>query len=300
MAHRAEDGSSNGRAEEVGEGGGIMKIIRVFPRKTKATPEDELVRIDCQPGFWDEADEVHISATFTYDIPKAEYLAKLWEVVAPVKVGGPAYDFAGGEFVPGQYLKQGYVITSRGCPNNCWFCSVPKREGRMIKELPITEGWNIADDNLLACSEKHIRAVFEMLKQQDHFAVLSGGLEAARLQSWHVDLIRDLRPKRIYFAYDTPDDYEPLLEAADLLKQGDVKLFPGSHDVLAYVLIGYPGDKIEDANSRLLQTMKAGFMPYAMLYKNESGCTDQAWRRFQRVWARPQIIASRYSELYAV
>jgi hypothetical protein len=35
--------------------------------------------------------------------------------VAPVKVGGPAFSAPGGDFIPGRYMKRGYVITSRGC-----------------------------------------------------------------------------------------------------------------------------------------------------------------------------------------
>ncbi len=55
------------------------RIIRVFPTKTNATPTDELVRIRETPSFFDEADEVHVSVTFTWDIPIAEWLAKQWE-----------------------------------------------------------------------------------------------------------------------------------------------------------------------------------------------------------------------------
>lgn len=43
------------------------RIIRVFPTKTNATPTDELVRIRETPSFFDEADEVHVSVTFTWD-----------------------------------------------------------------------------------------------------------------------------------------------------------------------------------------------------------------------------------------
>lgn len=52
------------------------RIIRVFPTKTNATPTDELVRIRETPSFFDEADEVHVSVTFTWDIPIAEWLAE--------------------------------------------------------------------------------------------------------------------------------------------------------------------------------------------------------------------------------
>lgn len=82
------------------------KIIRVFPTKTNATPDDELVRIHEVPSLFDEADEVHISVAFTWDIPWAEWAAKQWERVAPVKIGGPAYNEPGGEFVPGMYMRR--------------------------------------------------------------------------------------------------------------------------------------------------------------------------------------------------
>ncbi|MFH1602376.1 MAG: hypothetical protein ABIH03_00530 [Pseudomonadota bacterium] len=141
----------------------LKRIVRVFPRRTRATPNDDLAYVG-QPDFFAEADEVHISVAWTWDIPRAERLAKNWERVAPVRFGGPAFGKPSGDFVPGMYIKPGYVITSRGCPNRCWFCSVWKREGTP-RELPITDGWNILDDNLLACSEAHVRAVFAMLSR---------------------------------------------------------------------------------------------------------------------------------------
>jgi DNA topoisomerase-3 len=48
---------------------------------------------------------------------------------------------------------------------------------------------------------------------------LTGGLESKLLKAWHVDLLREVKPKRMYFAYDTPDDYEPLLQAGRLLRE---------------------------------------------------------------------------------
>ncbi len=270
-----------------------MRIIRVFPRRTKATPVDRLVYIG-PPDMFAEADEVHISVTFTWDLPEVEKLIREWHNIAHVKIGGPATGESGGDFVPGRYLKPGYVITSRGCPNRCWFCSVWKREGD-VRELPIRDGWNVLDDNLLACSPAHIRAVFEMLflqKNQGHQILFTGGLEAARLETWHVMLLRDLKPKCIFFAYDTPDDLEPLREAGRrlLLVAG---VTTASHTLRCYVLIGYPGDTFEKAEKRLQETIDAGFMPMAMLYRDRNGKRDFQWSRFQREWARPAIIAGR-------
>lgn len=274
--------------------GTAPQIARVFPRRTAATPMDGLTFVDCLPPrlTLPEIDEVHVSVAFTWDIEKAEYLAREWEVVGvPVRLGGPAYNEPGGDFVPGRYLKHGYVITSRGCPNRCWFCAVPVREGGKLRELPITHGWNVLDDNLLACSEAHIRAVFDMLSQQPERPVFTGGLEAKLLRPWHCGLLQKVRTRRMYFAYDTPDDLEPLICAGRLLEDAGFTL--ANRTLGCYVLIGYPGDTFAAAEKRLRETLDAGFLPYAMLYRDNAGLTDRVWRKFQRAWVRPAIIMAR-------
>jgi len=221
-------------------------------------------------------------------------LAKSWERIAPVKMGGPAMGTRGEEFISGRYIKSGYVITSRGCPNRCWFCSVWKREGEGIRELPISDGWNVLDDNLLACSEKHIREVFAMLERQSQPCEFTGGLEAARLRPWHVELIKKLMPSQVFFAYDTPDDLEPLIQAGKMLREsgyGITRTGNMSHRMRAYVLIGYPQDTFEKAEKRLGETINAGFMPMAMLWRDTEGKKDRGWGRFQKKWARPAIMS---------
>lgn len=281
-------------------------IARVFPRRTIATPTDSLAWAleFTQRGapIWEtalpprlampEVEEVHISVAFTYDMQIAEFLAEQWaDVGVPVKMSGPAFERPGGDFVPGRYLRQGYVITSRGCPNRCWFCAVPKREGYRLRELPITEGWNVLDDNLLACSETHIKAVFDMLKRQPKKPEFTGGLEAKLLRPWHADLLRECKAKRLYCAYDTPDDLEPLIAAGRTLR--DAGITAESHTAGCYVLIGYHGDTFDAAEKRFNQTIDAGFVPYAMLYRDECGNVSQEWRQFQREWCRPQIVATK-------
>jgi hypothetical protein len=126
-----------------------MRIIRVFPRRTKATPVDDLVRIGTGPDLFDEADEVHVSVTFTWDLPLAEKLAKAW----------------------------------------------------------------------------------------------------------------------------------------------------ASHVLRAYVLCGWPKDTIESAAKRMQQTLDAGFLPMAMLYRDNSGRRDPVWQKWSRQWARPSIAASKSEKL---
>ncbi len=265
----------------------MKRIIRVFPRRTKATPDDDLVRIGCAPSLFDKADEVHVSVTFTWDLPLAEKLVKAWSPVAKTLIGGPATGERGENFEPARYIKRGYTITSRGCENQCWFCSVPQREGR-IRLLPIVEGNNVLDDNLLQCPESHIKAVFDMLKVQ-RGVQFTGGLEAKRLNAWHVAELREIKPKQLFFANDTPDDLEPLQRAGEMLLNAGFTT--ASHCLRAYVLCGWAKDTFEAADKRMRETVAAGFMPMAMLYRDKSGHRKQEWMRWQRQWARPALIA---------
>lgn len=270
-----------------------MKIARVFPRITKATPDDELCFYGLPKNRSLELDEVNISVTFTYDKAASEWLAEQWQKAGyNVKIDGPAYGNRRGIFEPGKYLKKPYVITSRGCNNNCWFCKVPKG----CEELPIVDGSIVQDDNLLLCSENHIRSVFAMLGRQPERPSFPGGLEAKILKPWHVDLLHDVKPKEMFFAYDTPDDYEPLVEAGKMLDTAGFTL--RSRKKYAYVLIGYPFDTYEKAEKRLIDTLKAGFIPFAMLYKSDSGFEDPDWKRFQRSWCRPAAIVASNKEFF--
>ena len=269
-----------------------MKLIRVFPRQTRATPTDEGVRFG-PPGMFDEADAVHVSVTFTYDKPAAERLAEQWRHVAPTQIGGVAYGDASLDFIPGRYITPGYTITSRGCPRRCWFCGVWKKWPE-AHPLPITPGWNVLDDNLLACPRPHVEAVFDMLRKQDRRVEFTGGLEALSLEDYQVGLLGDLRPRpNMFFAYDPGDAFETLESAARRLIAAGFTA--ASHRLRVYVLIGYPKDTLDAATTRLRQMTGIGFTPFAMLWKPDTPSQQKhapgpEWRAFQRRWMRPALI----------
>lgn len=275
-------------------------IARVFPRRTKATPDDDMAFVGPLPRDVQKRggiDEVHVSVTFTYDIPKAETLAKSWgRLGVPVKLGGPAYGDRMGDFTPGMYIKRGYTFTSRGCPNHCWFCSVQQAAKGKIRELPIQDGWNVLDDNILATSEEHFRAVCDMLKRQPQKPVFTGGIEAKILKPWQAELLKEIKTSRLYCAYDTPDDLEPLVYAGKMLRAAGFTV--AGHSMGCYVLMGYRGDTFEAAEQRLIQTIRAGFVPYAMLYRDKDGQTDAEWRAFQREWCRPIIVGGKVKQYW--
>lgn len=138
----------------------------------------------------------------------------------------------GGVFQSGMYLKKGVTITSRGCPNNCSFCFAHKREGK-IRELPITEGNIIQDNNILACSNKHWRLVIDMLKKQKAVS-FKGGLEKYRITPKIVEDLRGLRIRELWLACDQASSIKPLEKAVELLSKAG---FTRNH-LYCYVLIG--------------------------------------------------------------
>ena len=266
-------------------------IARVFPRVTRATPVDDLAFVGPPPQKLQRIDAVQISVTFAWDLERAQDLAREWAAIAPVTLGGPAAGTVGGEFEPGRFLRHGYVITSRGCPNRCWFCDVWKRDGT-TRELPIREGWNVLDDNLLACSYEHICNVIDMLARVrnggSRRVQFTGGLEAARFDAWKAEAIRSVRPKQIFFAYDEPSDWEPLVRAAE--KCWKVGFTRASHTVRCYVLCGWPKDSMAAAAERMRRCLSIGLTPMAMLWRNRKGEAAAEWRRFQREYARPALM----------
>lgn len=271
--------------------GKTMRIARVFPSRNPFTPTDELAFIGEPPlpCFLPDVDEVHVSVTFTWDVKKGKRLAEQWaRHYETVRLGGPAIGSGrSGEFVVGRYLKRGITITSRGCPNRCWFCFVPKREGG-IRELLIRPGYIVEDDNLLACSKEHLVKVFDMLRKQKKGIIFAGGFDVFRVNEFVARLVRSITVDRIFFAYDRPAQLKPLRRAVRLL---DLQ----RRNMRCYLLIGYKGDTLEKAERRLREAWDAGTMPFAMLYRDDKDLPpDKTWKRFQSDWDAPQKIGWKF------
>ena len=259
------------------------QIIRVFPRRTSYLPKDEMVFVGYPQLERPQADEVHISCTFTWDKPEAERLKMAWSQYYPVvKLGGPAYDDpCTDNFIPGRYVRDGVVYTSHGCNNQCPWCLVWKREGG-IRLDRIQQGNVLQDNNILQCSRPHIEGVFDMLSTQKGI-VLAGGIEASRVEQWSADRIRGLRIKQIFLACDTDGAIKPLRKALKLLSLPHNK-------VRCYVLLRYdPNETRMRALIRLLEVYEAGAIPFAQLYQPAEGEVNHPveWKRFGRTWQRP-------------
>jgi len=257
-------------------------MIRVFPRRTKWTPTDELTFIGDPPLFRPSEQPVYVSVTFTWDIPEGERLKEAWQQYYPeIYLGGPAFDDPGETFVPGRFIKHGVTFTSRGCIRRCPWCFVPEREG-WIRELAIQNGWIVQDNNLLACSTEHQRKVFAMLQRQPKPIKFAGGLDSRLLLPWHIDEFKRLRIDELWFACDTKNQLSSIERVADLTSD-----FPTSKK-RCYVLIGFNGESRLEAEKRLETIYQLGFLPFAQLYRTDKQqYWSDPWKRLARKWSRP-------------
>ena len=265
----------------------MENIVRVFPKRTKWTPNDDLAFIG-EPPIIGRPDDlpVYVSCSFTWDINECERLYRSWSAhYSDVQIGGPALGDRGGEFEPGQFIKQGVVMTSRGCPKNCQWCFAWRREGD-IREIEIKDGHIIQDNNLLACSMGHIENVLDMLSRQSHSAEFMG-MDAEFLNEDHVKLLDLIRVDRMFFAYDTAGDTYHLEKTADLLSDYN------RDKKRCYVLVGFNGESVKSAEKRLLKMWKLGFMPFSMLYRDDDfkkKHISKKWQDLTRIFSRPAIM----------
>lgn len=251
----------------------------MFPTKTSMTPDDQDAYYGEPDLFTSDYDEVHISTTFTWDIPRAKRLADAWASIGNVKLGGVAIDGESDKpFQSGMYLKKGITITSRGCPNNCGFCMV--RKG-LIEFDDFPEGNIVQDNNILACSDRHWRLVLSMLKKQKGIE-FKGGLEKYRITPKIAEELRGLSIKTLWLACDQKQGVEPLRKAVTILQNAG---FNRNH-IYCFVLIG--DDMVENEN-RLKEVYNMGAMPFAQLFRDKEGklTYSREWKQFARTWSRP-------------
>jgi hypothetical protein len=257
-------------------------MIRVFPRRTKWTPDDNLAFVGDPPLFTPPNQPVRISVAFTWDLREAFRLYRAWkDYFDDVQIGGPACEDRGGNFYPNIFIKKGITITSRGCPWKCPWCLVPEREGK-IRELPIEKGWIVQDNNLLACSKVHIESVFNMLSRQQEPIEFPGGLDGRFLTHWHIDHFKKIRIKQLWFACDHNKNFPILEHVADLTSD-----FP-LQKKRCYVMIGFDGETILEAEKRLEKVYSMGFLPFCQLYQGrEKKEYPDEWKKLNRKWSRP-------------
>lgn len=274
-----------------------MRTLRVFVRRTRYTPIDDLAWIGDPPlpGILPPFDRIDVSVVFTWDIERAYKIGDMFKAAfnMPVSFGGPAFRSVSA-FVPGLYVRPGVTFTTRGCDFHCPWCLVPRHEGKFRCLAKIAPGNIVQDNNLLLAPKTHLDKVFQMLRQQKRIR-FTGGLDTRLLQDWHIEELRGLAVKEIWLACDSETRRSQFGKAVRKLSKAGFS----RRKIRAYCLIGYDGESMENAEDRLEYAYAVGSLPFAQYHRPPSGeyAIPQAWRKLVRDWSRPYLTLLNHSAL---
>lgn len=191
-----------------------------------------------------------------------------------------------------------YIFTTRGCPNSCAYCTVPRIE----PEYWINPNWRdiltatnhpnvmIQDNNIAAAPREHLIGVLRYLVGSGRGVYFDGGFDCKYVTP---EMARYVARMKIWkhgvrLAFDRIEDESVFQEAASTLIRGGVSC----NHILAYVLFNFT-DTPQEANYRATEIMRLGIRPYPQRYTPLTYTTRE--RKFVgKHWTERLIKAWRY------
>lgn len=221
-------------------------------------------------AHWREGDAAFISVAFTWRLPEARRLAEYYRAIGcRISIGGPGtftqkkyladIDATIGGSIPDAIARHNPMATraSYGCPVGCWFCIVPKMDGKtftLLDSFPVRP--ILCDDNLSALPadyQRHI--VSRYLNEGVPLLDANSGFEPATFDDEVFARWRPILKGPWRFGYDEQTEGENVARVFKMLK--DVS--PRKKQV--YTMIGHePFDVCMD---RIRRVIGWGGEPYA-------------------------------------
>jgi hypothetical protein len=219
---------------------------------------------------WVEGDTAYLSVAFSWKLPEAYQKATWYHSQGyKVRAGGP------GMFAPNlrKYLAEvadldgapvdalihhnpDATIASRGCPVGCYFCIVPKMEGKTFTLLPdFTPRPILCDNNLSALPDEYQDFIIEKYQKFDvPLLDANSGFEPKTFDGAVYERWKKINKGAWRFAYDETKEGEDVHKVAMMLKH-----VPSFHKRV-YVLVG--NEPFEECYRRVTQVIEWGCEPH--------------------------------------
>jgi hypothetical protein len=183
-----------------------------------------------------------------------------------------------------------YGFLTRGCPNNCSFCIVSKKEGLIShKVADLSEWWRgqkeiiLLDPNILACKQ-HLE-LLEQLADSGATVDFCQGLDARFITEKNLEVLSRIKIKALHFAFDFMKNEKRIIKGLELAKK---KLKTNDRNAIVYMLTNYD-TTIQQDLYRVNTIIKAGYSPDIRIYRKNSLPKKHILRDLQR-WCNNRYI----------
>ena len=181
-----------------------------------------------------------------------------------------------------------YGFLTRGCPNDCGFCIVSKKEGRISKKVAdLSEFWRgqshikLLDANLLACKDKI--DLLNQLAKSGAKVDFTQGLDARFITDEVADLLAGIKIDKAHFAFDFMKNERAIIKGLQIFQQ---KCTVRSREAIVYMLTNYD-TTIKDDLYRVNAIRNLGFQPDVRIYRKSTA--PRVLRDLQR-WCNNRFI----------
>lgn len=228
-------------------------------------------------------DEVKLGYDPLFDDPDICYASKMFDFTAEPQYmpdcetlkGGPGYSltakmpFEDYDRIMPDYSLYGcdYAIGrfTRGCPNRCPWCVVPKMDGNEVRHVAdLTDFWQgqkvvrLLDDNIMADADEFIRDCGQLSRAGVH--VIWEALDIRLVTDETARALASVRTeKSINFAWDGHGQDDAIPSGIETLERSGIKPWR----LMFYVLVGFNTDREYDLH-RIYTLRDMGANPFVM------------------------------------
>lgn len=169
---------------------------------------------------------------------------------------------------------------TRGCPRNCGFCVVGKKEGKCSRQVAeLSEFWRgqkmikLLDPNIFACKDhEHL---LQDLANSGARVDFTQGVDIRLTTPDNIKLLNAVKTTIMHFAWDNPK--ENLTE--HFKRYAELTTIKSERNKAVYVLVNFNSTLDEDLY-RIYTLRDLGYTPYVMIYQKETAPREV--RRLQR------------------
>lgn len=228
-------------------------------------------------------DEVKLGYDPLFDDPDICYASKMFDFTAEPQYmpdcetlkGGPGYSltekmpFEDYDRIMPDYSLYGcdYAIGrfTRGCPNRCPWCVVPKMDGNEVRHVAdLKDFWQgqkvvrLLDDNIMADADEFIRDCGQLSRAGVH--VIWEALDIRLVTDETAQALASVRTeKSIHFAWDGHGQDDAVPRGIETLERNGIKPWR----LMFYVLVGFNTDREYDLH-RIYTLRDMGANPFVM------------------------------------